>query len=209
MKKSKTSALILILLVFAFPKDLLSQEIIPAEYIVITYELSRTKDSHGVRNFYWIVSVDSLKDKRALLSPIYFTGFAKNHFNMCCRSEMVDIFTTTTSSTYDFVEGYEKSVEELTKMVYKQRKKLQTITKEWAGGSKETIRIYATPVLGEFCHCKITKEDGGKIDYNGTIYLPLGNFSISNGFWNSKNAPSILNRDFTRASIATSPFMRP
>ena len=202
------SALILVCF-FLIPKDLLSQDVKPSEYVIITYELTRAKDTHGVRKYYWMVSVDSLKGQRVSLSPIYFTGFAKNNLDRCCQNEVVDIFTVTTGSTYDFKEGYEQSIEELVQLVDRERRKVQTITKEWTTGYNERIKIYATPIIGKFCRCDIGKEDGNKINYKGMVYLPLSDFSFNANFWKSKSANEILLKDLTKISIGTSPFDNP
>ena len=199
-----------LILVFSLvPKDLLSQDVKQAEYVIITYELNRAKDTHGIRKYYWIVSVDSLKGQKVSLSPIYFTGFSKNNLDKCCQGEVIDIFTVTTGSTYDFKEGYEQSIEGLVRIVDVERRKVQTITKEWSNGYKETIKIYATPIIGKFCRCDIGKEDGDKINYNDMVYLPLSDFSFNANFWKSKNVNDILLKDLTKISIGTSPFDQP
>ena len=102
---------------------------------------------------------------------------------------------------YDFDSTWNSSHENLEKLVYKKRKLVQTIKKIWNNGNSETISIYATAIIGDFCTCDFAITGEKRFGYNGRIFL-AGNFSKHYGeFWKSPLAEFILKQDYSNINF--------
>ena len=101
----------------------------------------------------------------------------------------------------DFDSIWYSSHDKLDKL-YKERKLIQTIKKiTHDGDSKETIKIYATPIIGELCSCAFLYTIKPPSAYKGKIFL-AGNFSEKyNEFWESDKAKFILRQDFSNLNF--------
>lgn len=164
------------------------------KYVILTFEDTYKISQHGTDTYYWIISADSLKQQNRI-SPLLLSGFSKNILESCCKGEPVDPFVVTTETSYDFAKSYFVSTDSLRKLIFKNRTKIQVITKNWASGQKEKIQVFATPISGNFCSSSSTGE------YNGRIYVSVSNFRYIDNFW--KTVPiKLIERDFTEVGFA-------
>jgi hypothetical protein len=78
-------------------------------------------------------------------------------------------------------------------MVQNNRKKLQTIKKEWKDNHKETITVYGTVLRGKLCKC----EFGGDryITTGDQISFPTGEYELIENYW-TEDKYNILFYDF-------------
>ena len=165
-----------------------------SQYIVLTFEDTYKNSQHGTDTYYWIISADSLK-KRNIISPLLLSGFSKNTLESCCKGEPFDPFVVTAVTSYDFAESFFVSTDSLRKLIFKNRIKIQAITKNWVSGQKEKIQVFASPISGNFCSSSSTDK------YNGRIYFPVSNFQYIDNFW--KTVPiKLIERDFTKVEFA-------
>lgn len=167
------------------------------EYVVITFERKRAKDIHPPKNFFWIVEVDSIRGKDFDYYPLYFSFFSKEDFLKCYEHKTIDIFVTTTGSTYDFNKEEAENREKLITLIESNRRKVQTIVKNWPSGRREELTVYVTSIQGEFCNCPIGFESGSLINYQGLIFLPSKGFSLGNFSWQSEKANFVLTKDYS------------
>src|SRR5476651_2166369 len=153
----KNRCIVLFLLIFGLQSYSVAQELSVQNYVIITfedlYEVSPKVSPHGMQSYYWIINRDSIKSYDIVLSRLFVEGFSTNNLADCCNGKAIDPFVAFANSTYTFEPGYDKSLEELQQLITKNRKKLQTITKKWEFGHKQTTTIFATPVSGKFCSC--------------------------------------------------------
>lgn len=165
-----------------------------SQYVVLTFEDTYKITQHDIDTYYWIISADSLKQQHRI-SPLLLSGFSKNTLESCCKGETVDPFVITDETSYDFTESYFVSTDSLRKLIFKNRTKVQAITKSWLSGQKEKIQVFATPIFGNFCSSSST----GK--YNGRIYFPVSNFQRIDTFWETMPI-KLIGRDFTEVKFA-------
>ena len=173
------------------------------EYLVVSFEIDRTKDAHDTKKYYWIISKDSLGSLNATLSPLFLTGFTNDQFQSCCNGNEVDIYSFKKGDTFDLSDQY---LITLNGIIEKNKRKIQTVTKNWNNGYKERIDIYVTPVKGQFCMCPMSQKSEEMIGFNGCIFLPKGNFVYDDSFWESAKAKSPILNDLYKVNIRTSPF---
>ena len=124
-----------------------------ANYVIISFEMSRSKDTKGIQKFYWITPIDSIKKTDFYLFPLYLSEYSKDKLERCVKGDTIDVFTQTTATSYNFDKGYEEAVDSSILLLNKRKVKVQTITIEWTKGFKEEVKVYATPVIGKFCNC--------------------------------------------------------
>lgn len=67
----------------------------------------------------------------------------------------------------------------------------------------ENIRIFLTPVKGKFCHTLVRKRSvlDRNFKYNKEIYIPIGDFELDSGLWNTEEGKSILYADFEKKAF--------
>ena len=144
---------LLIITIFVF-NIIYSQSLSRNKYVIITYVDDYSKGFHGKQNYSWVIPVDSIKSFENILYPFYVSYFAKSQFADCSLGKSVDpAIPSLKPGDYNFDSVWSSSHDKLNKL-YKERKLIQTIKKvTHDGDSKETIKIYATPIIGELCSC--------------------------------------------------------
>ncbi len=182
-----------------------SQEIEKNSNIILTFIINKNSDNHKNVTYKWLISAKNLKQGILDYSPFYNFDYPLNYLNTCINKDSTYIFTSVTGSNWDFTEEYISNIEDLRKITNDNRVLLQKITKKNKSGRKEKIKIYATPVIGDFCNCPIKHEDGKMIKYQGNIFLPVGKFKYGSKFWDSKEAKYILDSDLSQFKIYTYP----
>jgi len=132
------------------------------QFVIITIEKQSNKGLHKKEINYWIISVKSwINSDNKSLSPIYLTGFSATDYKECTINKNLILYNVTVNESYDFKEGVLKGHDYLLKLIKQNRKKVQTVKKNWGSGSKESIKIYLTPIKGDFCYCNVTHRNEG------------------------------------------------
>jgi hypothetical protein len=174
------------------------QESEERDYIFLTFELDRNKDMHGTFIYYWVAELDKYDKVDEYKEPEIYSIFLHEFFGndqleSCCLGKNSDPYTVTTATSYDFPENYSAYLGELRDMVQNNRKKLQTIKKEWKDNHKETITVYGTVLRGKLCKC----EFGGDryITTGDQISFPTGEYELIENYW-TEDKYNILFYDF-------------
>jgi hypothetical protein len=198
--KSKKIFLLILFLLFTC-KAIISQVNSKAKFVVITFELIKS-NSKNKQVFYWITPVDSIENKLAFnIYPLYTEEYTKDNFDRCIKGDSVDVFTNTTNTNFEFGKNYETQVKQFVSMVNSKRVKVQTIALKWSKEIRdnETVNVYATPIIGEFCNCLQRHEIGGshKLEFRALIYMPVSSFSFEENFWNTENGKVVKFADYS------------
>jgi hypothetical protein len=201
MQNNKSLSVILILVFTSL--TIHSQVNEKARYTIISFEMNRSKDPKGTQKFYWITPTDSIKNEDFYLYPLILDKYSKDNLDMCCERNTIDIFTITTSTSYNFNEGYEAEVNLLFSLMDSKKTMVQKIKMEWDKGYKEDVKVYATPVLGEFCNCIESHKTGNQIDFNGLVYIPLSDFSFDYSFWKSEKSKNIKCANYSSVDFSS------
>lgn len=146
-----------------------AQESTEKEFVILTFEVDRNKDQHGVMIYYWITELEKHEKleeyKEPIIYSIFLTEFySRNQLEACCIGQTSYPFYVFKNDDYNFPDGYSKYLTDLREKVRKNRIKIQVINKTWKGNYKEKITVYGTPVKGNICECK----------YGGDLYLETG-----------------------------------
>jgi len=199
MKSKKVLILVLSLLLTC--EIVVSQVNSSSRFVVITFELTKG-NSKNKQFFYWITPVDSIEKKISFnIFPLYTEEYTKDNFDRCIKGDSVDIFKNTTATNFKFDEGYSSQIEQFVSLVNSKKTKVQTISLNWSAGSraKETVNVYATPVIGEFCNCLQLSEIGGshKLEFSALVYMPVASFSFNQNFWDTENGKVMKYADYS------------
>ena len=154
------------------------------QYVVITFEDTYKISQHGTDTYYWIISADSIKQRKNV-SPLLMSGFSRNTFDSCCKGEPIEPFIVTTATTYDLANSYHVSTDSLRKLIFKNRKRMQAVNKKWVSGQQEKLQVFATPISGVFCSSNYDRQSYSMSEYNGRIYIPVSSFHYIDNFWNT------------------------
>jgi len=168
--------------IFFFATVVFSQELSKKEYLIITYESSVNKGPHKKQNYFWIIESDKLEKNNKNTSPLYFEGYSKTLLDDCLKNKIVSPFNFYTDDKWNFTPEYLDLQKKMPSLIYENRIKIMTIRKKWNNKFKEKIRVYITPVVGEFCECPISENNGSKINYMDSIYFPIKNVKYNSLF---------------------------
>lgn len=180
------------------------------QFLIITYEIDRNKDMHGTFVYFWTTPIDSVNDNGLDLLPVYIHDFySSDSYSKCCHGDSIDFIIATTETRYDFNEDYLQQKEYLFDLVDDNRILIQTIKKRWEKGYKETIRVFATPVLGQFCYCQVFGRSLNSTNEREAIYLPNKGFKILNNFWTTEKGSIAKYWDYSRINPENSEYRTP
>jgi len=198
---SQKLALLLLLLINSFVFCQKSS----SEYIIITYEIDRNKDQHPAKDHYWITPVDSLKGNKDFKKyPLYFDEFSKGDLKDCRENKDLLLFTLVSKEDFNIDNKIKSDIENLKNIVKNNRRKISRIVKKWDNGYKEKITIYATPIKGDFCFSNLSSNDEKLINYKGLVYLPTGNFSFNESFFETAKYKEIKFGDYISSNYINS-----
>ena len=176
-----------------------TQNLTEREFVILTFEMNRNKDSHGTFIYYWITELEKYENANEYKDPKLNSLFlqelgSSDALESCCLGKTSDPFTYTTSSEFDFPENHSEYLSELRELIKKNRQKIQVIKKEWKKGYKEKVTVYATAVSGEMCEC----EFGGKkyLKRDSRLNFPKGNYEILKDYL-TKDKQILLFKDFS------------
>lgn len=205
MKKRNSQKLVLLLFLLFNSLVFCQQSTSESEYVVITYEIDRNKDQHPAKNYYWIIPVDSLKGNSDLKKyPLYFDEFSKDDLKDCRENKDLLLFTLVSKEDFNIDNKMKSDIKNLKGIVKDNRKKVERIVKKWANGYKEQIKIYVTPIKGNFCISNLSSNDEKMINYNGLVYLPIGNFSFNKSFFEGDKYKAVKYEDYINANYINS-----
>lgn len=198
----KTISTVLMVCLYFLTSNIYAQNLQKSKFIIITFEDDYSKSFHGIQRYFWVIPIDSIKSFQNILYPIYLSSYSKSHLNDCILGKSIDpSIPSLKPGDRDFDSLWNASHNTLDELIFKKRKLVQTIKKIWSNGNKETISIYATPIITEFCSCNfmVTTQTLGV--YDGKIFL-AGNFSEGyNEFWKSDLASFVLKQDYSRINF--------
>ena len=193
------SCKILVLLSFLFYQDIVAQITNEKEYVVITFERAENK-VHRLKRYYWIIPSDSIRSKNLLMASLYMeTYFDKSEFEECCRGGTIDVLESSGNDTVSFSNDYNIALKQLNELVFKNRKRVQTIIHQWYNPKYEEItQVYATPIIVSFCYCMQKFSHLIKNYFQeGIVFLPLSSFRYNDNFWKSDKSKAIECFDYS------------
>lgn len=167
-------------------------------FLIIKYDVTSSNQYHKKRVYYWVIEVDSLKKKNAMLSPLYLNISDNSRIRQCCNDSVTAFFTMTSKSDFTPNENYKSAAKTLFDIISMKQIYMQSAVKVWPKKGKETIKVYIIPVIGSMCNCVINKADGELFDYYGRVYLPNGMFRFNDDFSMEQFADSIILQDLLK-----------
>jgi hypothetical protein len=168
-------------------------------YVVLTFSTDSNKDNHPSKTFYWLLNSDSIEyGKIHFPVPVYINReYSSDCFEACCEGGVVDFMTTTTATRFEYSKEHIQEQETLASLVVEDRVLIQKIYKKWAKGNKEIVKVFATPVLGRFCFCRVS---GLTLKFTGgmkQIAMPQTDFSLDKTFWDSEMGKNLKYADLS------------
>lgn len=200
-RRNKICVLFSLVTIYCFP--LAAQKIDLNKYVVISVDLKYSNGFEGIKTYYWIVPIDSVKSPEFDFYPLFLTGVSKNNLDRCCAGKEIDPYVMTNEdSIQDLGDAYNKEFEQLHGYLQNHRKRLLRITKNWVlADKKEVITFYATALNGVFCSSQYSKTGIQRWGYSGKVYVPVSSFSIIDDFWQSEKAKLILQEDLSKIAF--------
>ena len=181
---------------------LFGQETKNSKYAVITCKIDRNKDSHPAKEYFWIVSLDSVKGIDSFkINPLYLDEYAKSDISECVQKKDINIFTMYTGKNFRLDDQQEVDNLKLIHIIKESRKSFFKLTKKWNNGLKEKVELFFTPISGEFCSSNIAVDSGKQINYKGLIFLTISDFKQYMEFFNSKQFSDIIFSNFSNVNF--------
>lgn len=178
------------------------------EFVILTFEMNRNKDSHGTFVYYWIAELEKYEKVDEYKEPKIYSFFlhevgSSDQLESCCLGKPSDPYTYTTASEFNFPENHSQYLTELREFVKRNRQKIQVIKKEWKEGYKEKVTVYATAVRGKLCEC----EFGGNtyLKKSTQISFPKGKYEIIENYL-TKDKRILLFNDFSNFDFSNTDY---
>lgn len=166
-------------------------------YVIFTIEDTYKTSQHATKTYFWILPADSIKSYKSMMSRLFVSDFTSNNLVDCCSGKPIDPFVYDQNSSFALDSDYVASLKGLKELILKNKRKVQRIDKKWESGQRETVVVYATPVLGEFCSSDYHPIGQHRTGYHGKVYLPKSIAKHDDKFWSSSKANYILQQDFS------------
>jgi hypothetical protein len=206
---TKNKIIVLTLTLLGFVADIAAQEKPTKEYIILSFErefVVSKMSPHGVQSYYWIIPLDSIKSYRYSVYHLFINGFSKRNLDDCCNGKEVDPFLVFSNEQKSNDTSNYLALDQLHAIIKKNKKELLSVTKKWKTGSKENIRVFATPVSGKFCSSNFHLFGQKRYGYKGKVYIPYSSFNFLQGFWSSQYSKFVINRDFSKIEFDIIPY---
>jgi len=178
-----------IILLFLSSIKAFSQQDNVKEFVILTFEMDRNKDSHRTFVYYWIAELEKYEKVDEYKEPTIYSVFlhefySRNQFDSCCLGKRSYPFDFFQGDNFEFPENYSDYLDELRKLIKNNRIKIQEIKKTWKHDYKETLSVYGTAVRGQLCKC----INGGQrlIKIGDQISFPKGKFEVIPDFWTNE-----------------------
>jgi|GEM_PF-1739025 len=174
-------------------------------YLIYSFEDAYKISQHDTHTYYWLQPLDSVQAGPSGLSVFYLSGFSASVLANCGNGTAVNPFAVFANEPYAFDSKYHAAVDSLERLLYQGRKKIQTITKRWPSGQRETIEVFVTPLTGRFCSAPFSPVGLHGSRYRGLIYLPLSHFKAYPAFWSDPRSGGVLTNDYGRVHFSVLP----
>lgn len=184
-------------IVFGFMTNSFAQGQQPVPYIILTIEDTYKVSQHGTQTYFWIIPVDSIKSYNMTISRLFLSDFTRSNLEDCCLGKPFDPFVYDQNLSIALDSDYRERLDNLKQLVLNRKKQIQKINKKWKSGQAETIVIFATPVVGEFCSSDFHPIGQHRTGYLGRVYLPKASFKYDDTFWSSPKADYVEKQDFS------------
>lgn len=183
-----------------FFHNVFPQEITQKDIFIISYEVIEKKYNN---TYYWVLPIDSVININTIvLCPLYFDEYSNDNLDNCRKGNIIDLFTSTSTTNYDFSEEYIKERNHLTELINKNKQLIQEIRINWSERKKlkRIVKIFVTPIQGQFCECIQYYLNNGRmeLDFFTKAYIPLGSFAFLDNFQQSELGKSIKFIDFSK-----------
>jgi hypothetical protein len=199
MKSKKIILLAFILLNFCGISLYAQSPIDKNNYMILTFRLLKNR-IHSEKNYYWIVPLYSTKDVGSAFHTLYLEPyFDKSELDICCNNGKISVLESEIGDTVKLSIDYLKKLESLCGIVAKNRKKIHTLSNKRPNSNiSEKVKVYMTPINGEFCRCQqVLSENLTKYFDEGTLYLPIGEFSFDKNVYKTKLIEQFRSFDFS------------
>lgn len=169
------------------------------QFVVLTFEVDRNKDSHGKSTYYWIAELEKYEKVDEYKEPIIYSlfldeFFSRNQLDSCCSGRTVYPFDFFQGDNFEFPKDYGEYLRSLRKTIKNNRVLIQKISKNWKDNYKETVVVYGTAVRGQVCKCI---NGGNRILKPGDqVSFPSGQFQIVDDYW-TKDKGILIFKDFS------------
>jgi hypothetical protein len=188
---------VFLVLLFGLAINLFSQNSESSGYVILTIEDTYKTSQHGTQTYFWIAPVDSINSYNSRMARLFISGFTQNNLEDCCSGKPIDPVVYDQNSNSSLEQDYALRLMDLKELILKNKKKVQKISKNWQSGQVETVVIFATPVLGQFCSSDFHPIGQHRTGYNGKVYVPKSSFKYDGKFWTTSKANYILKQDFS------------
>lgn len=193
-----------ILLVMIFCTTNVIAQKVNNTFLILCFEEDFKVSQHETKEYYWIVSTESLETKNLELAKLFMSDFSSDNLIDCCSGEAIDPFLVFDKTDYSFEDGYLNSLDYFENIVRSHREKLQTIKIKWSNGQSKTVSIYGTVVKGSFCISNYHKVGRDRTGYSGKVALPYSSFEVVDDFWTS-NGDQFRSIDFSQFNYSIIP----
>lgn len=172
-------------------------------YLVLTVQKKINKyQFEGIKEYHWIIPIDSSFTAEYSAYPLLDDVFSKGDFDSCCLGKPINPFVMTTATNFNHDSSYLYSLEQFRLLIRSHRKKVQRIEKRWNEKLRETIVIYATPIMGVFCQSPLIQMDGTINSQSRLVFIPKSDFRSLDGFWKTKKGRNAAFADYTKLSTS-------
>lgn len=173
-----------------------------SDYVILTFTSEDKGGRHPASTHYWIVKTDSINEVGYSMPtfPTYLNmEYSNDCLTRCCENKEIDLLTSTTNTNFDYPEKHLEQSKKLLKLVNENRRFLQKTTITWQDRKiKRIIKVYGTPINGQFCECEIYGLTLKFTDGRKKVLIPNSNYTIVNGFWNTDKGKFIKFYDFSK-----------
>lgn len=164
-------------------------------FVIVTFTSTYKESQHEQQTYHWIASSDSLKYIVGGLSKLFLEPVPENILTDCRNKVSFDPRLVSAKAPYVVSESYIEEIAEGIRVIDRNKKLIQKITKRWPNGQKQRIWIYATPVEGVFCFSRYNVIGQERNGYRGNVYLPVSRFSYDRNFWNNSKSEALKTID--------------
>ena len=132
--------------------------------------------------------------------PTYLNmEYSNDCLTRCCENKKIDLLTSTTNTEFNYPEEHIEKSKSLLKLVSQNKQFLQKIRISWTEQKiLRIIKVYATPINGQFCECEIYGLSLKFADRRKKVLLPNSDYSILDGFWNTDKGKFVKFYDFSK-----------
>lgn len=199
--------ILFLVIVIVFNLKAYTQRIIEKHYFIITFEKKVNKyPQHGIQRYYKIIESDSVINKDLKFNYILMSGYSNDNFELCQKGIGINPYLTTSSTNFNYDKKYLNDREALLSIIQQQRKWIQTIKKNWSNELIDEIKIYVTPVKGNFCSCIFKSDVDHEKYFEVSGFLPFSDYSYDAKSWTADRLKYLFNFDFSKVQDNINPF---